>query len=170
MIKPTNRFVLNEAIGAQAFKELLEHNGNTIDYEFATDQYSAYDVYIKKINAKGQLKHYFVELKHRNADYSSFILEHKKLQGMRKQAVKDLDVSLEDCVFIYINFAKTCTVSWNITNVDREITVKQGFFNKATSTNVTEKKEKDVYYLPVTSGSVSNYVLDRDKIIETLYN
>ena len=168
MKKPTNAFVLNEEICTQAFIDLLIHDDSDIKPIFATDNYSAYDAYFKQTNSKGVVKHYFVEIKHRKAHYDSFILEHKKLEGMRKQALKDYNVTLEECEFIYVNFTPKLTVSWNITRVDKEIEQEVGMFNKATSRSIYDKKPKSVYYLPVTSGRVSNYKLDRPRMIERL--
>jgi len=165
-----NKFEQNEAICSQAFIELLEKENSNVEPIFPANNYSPYDAYFEFVNNKGVLKHYFVELKQRNADYDSFILEQKKLEGMRKQALLDYEVTVDDCVFLYVNFTPEKTVTWNISNVDNEIKTEEGMFNKATSKNTYDKKVKSVYYLPVRDGQVSSYVLDREAIVNQLIN
>ena len=89
---------------------------------------------------------------------------------MRKQALLDYEVTVDDCVFLYVNFTPEKTVTWNISNVDNEIKTEEGMFNKATSKNTYDKKVKSVYYLPVRDGQVSSYVLDREAIVNQLIN
>lgn len=161
-----SKFEQNEMICSSGFMALLKKENIDVEVTYATNKYSPYDVYFKAVSEN---KHYFVELKQRGADYDSFILEHKKLEGMRRQALIDYDVDLDDCVFLYVNFTPSKTVVWNITNVDAEMKAEKGIFNKATSRNRNDKKTKSVYYLPTSAAKkVYDYVLDKRKIIQSI--
>lgn len=157
-----NNFQKNEILGREAFEQLLKERNSNIELSFTEDCFSPYDAYFKQYSEKEKkMKHYFVELKIRNAIYDSYILERKKLINMRRAAVKDLNLNLEDCVFFYVNFTPVNTVLWNITKVDKFLAAEQGTFNKATAISHKEKKRKLVFYLPVNEGLVYDYIIKK---------
>ena len=147
----------NEIRGRKAFSELLYNYSPEVKVNFTEDRWCNYDAYWTALNDNGVKKHYIVEIKIRNKNYDSYILEHKKVVGMRKEATKDLGVKLEDCVFLYVNFTPHWTYMWNITNVERTCDSTISRINKCTSKSRSNKVEKDVYFLPVTRAKEYNY-------------
>lgn len=167
-MKFTDEFEKREWLARQALKELQEIYPEYFKWEihFTEGKYDDYDAYyfildIEKQNIK---KRVWIELKIRDTEYDTYILEKKKLNQLIKKR-DSMFLTKDDVEFIYINFTPTRTIIWNITNIKDEKQLERKVMNKATSISRDDKKNKEIYYLYPSEGKILNYVLNEKNLL-----
>lgn len=156
-MKFKNNFQKREYLGRQAVKELKQLHPDKFKYDLEEtgDTFSPYDMYYYTEDKKVLL-----EVKIRDKDFDTFILEVKKLEALQKIKSE----SNEEIVLLYLNFTPTKTIIWNITNIDSSNS-KTIIANKTTEISRNCKVEKEVIYLNPKDGYILDYVLDEDKLL-----
>lgn len=167
-MKFTDDFEKREWLARQALKELQDIYPEYFKWQihFTEGKYDDYDAYyfildIEKQNIK---KRVWIELKIRDTEYDTYILEKKKLNQLIKKR-DDMFLTSDDVEFLYINYTPTRTIIWNITNIKDERQLERKVMNKATSISRDDKKNKEIYYLKPSEGKILNYILNEKTLL-----
>lgn len=164
----TDDFEKKEWLGRQALKELQKIYPEYFkwDIHFTEGKYDDYDAYYFIVDENQNIKkRVWVEIKIRDLEYDSYILEKKKLNQLIKKR-DSMFLTKDDVEFLYLNYTPSKTIIWNITNIKDEKKADRKMMNKATSISRDEKSNKEIYYLNQKEGKILNYILNEKHLLK----
>lgn len=151
-----SEFIRREMMGRKALLNLQQENPDKLKWPlmFNPDPYGPYDAYYFTDD-----KLVWIEIKIRDKEYDTWLLEKSKLNNMINESVR-LGVKP---VFLYLNFTPNATYIWNITNIKLEDFTDKIMANKSTSISRTNKILKDIIYLNIYDGIKINFKINENR-------
>lgn len=162
-----NNFERFEWLGREALKELKLLYPNTFKFEitYTEYKYETYDAFfiIYDKETHKLIKRVFIEIKYRQENYDTWMLEKKKVKQL-KDKMKELSLFDGEFSHYYLVFTPKTTYMWDITNIQPEDCKDKLYANVATAISTSNKRNKFCKLLEIKEAKEFKYVLDEKRI------
>lgn len=158
-------FAKAEVLNRLGLQQVLSEEAQKTTY--FTDEYCAYDAY-KDVTENGLTIRYMLEMKVRNKVYPDYMIDEKKILGLRKEREKLKKEGYYDAVSVYVNYTPAGTFFWNIESCIRK--TQKVTTNAARYTaKESERIDKPSYMFKVSDADKSySYIINKDELLKRI--